>query len=176
MNPFLSSQPSPQSSKQQNTSIEKELTSILQQEQQCLEQIIQILTTENSAILERETTSLDSLLDKKLILLSQLEQLEKQRQNFFEQQTGISYKHSDFSHFIKQHPSQDIQDLWQMIKVKLPECKKQNELNGRMINIRKENTEQILQILLGRPQNTPQTYSHLGQTSLQKRSALYTAV
>ncbi len=152
------------------------LTHILEQEQQCLEQVIHLLITENTAILERKIETIDNLLDKKLILLSKLEQLDKQRQLFFEQQTGFSYNHTDFSHFIEQQPKQSIQDIWKSITVKLPECKKQNELNGRMITIRKENTDQILQILLGRPQNTPQTYSHLGQTSLQKRSALYTAV
>ncbi|MCK5647728.1 MAG: flagellar protein FlgN, partial [Gammaproteobacteria bacterium] len=141
-----------------------------------LEQVIQLLKIENTAILERDIKSIDSLLDKKLMFLSKLEQLDKQRQHFFEQQTGMSYNHPDFSHFIKQHPSQSIQNSWQAVKVKLPECKKQNELNGRMINIRKENSEQILQILLGHPLNNTQTYSHSGQTSLQKRSALYTEV
>ena len=102
--------------------------------------------------------------------------MDKQRQTFFEQQTGISYSNTNFSHFINQHPSLLIQNIWQSIKTQLPECKKQNEVNGKMIHIQKENTDQILQILLGRPQNNAQTYSHLGQTKLQKRSAMYTAV
>ena len=176
MNPFLSDQATEQASPQEEILREKELTGILQQQQQCLEQVIQLLKIENTAILERDIKSIDSLLDKKLMFLSKLEQLDKQRQHFFEQQTGMSYNHPDFSHFIKQHPSQSIRNSWQAVKVKLPECKKQNVLNGRMINIRKENSEQILQILLGHPLNNTQTYSHSGQTSLQKRSALYTEV
>lgn len=187
MNPFLSGQTTEQASSQKEaspqkeTSTEKVLTDILEQEQQCLEQLIQLLKTENTAILEREVNSINHLLDKKLILLSKLDQLDKQRQYFFEQQTGISYSHSNFSHFIKQYPSKTIQTMWKTVKVKLPECKKQNELNGRMINIQKENTDQILQILLGHPVDNTQTYSHLGQTSLKKpglkkQSALYTEV
>jgi flagellar biosynthesis/type III secretory pathway chaperone len=172
MTPFLSSQ----ASTQQNTPNEECLTHILEQQQHCLEQIIQLLKAENAAILERNIKLIDNYLDKKLMLLSQLEQLDKQRQNYFEQQTGISYSHSNFAHFIKQHPSDAVQNVWQLIKVMLPECKTQNEVNGKMISIRKENTDQVLQILLGRPQNSTPTYSHLGQTNLQKRNALYTAV
>ena len=180
MNPFLSAQSQDQhaqsSGVSKDTPTEKVLMDILNKEQQCLKQVVQLLKVENTAIVEREIKSIDGLLDKKLMLLSQLEQLDKQRQNFFEQQTGISYSNTNFSYFIKQHPSLNIQNIWQSIKAQLPECKKQNEVNGKMIHIQKENADQILQILLGRPQNNAQTYSHLGQTKLQKRSALYTAV
>ena len=175
MNPFLSKQSS-QDAQQDSQTTHDVLTAILVQQELCLSQVIELLKTENTAILEHDVESMNILLDKKLMQLSKLDQLDKQRQSFFEKHTGISYSHSSFSVFIKQHPSQDIQDIWQTIKCKLPECKKQNELNGKMINIRKDNTDKILQILLGRPKNTPPTYSHLGQTNLQKRSALYTAV
>ncbi|MCU7800769.1 MAG: flagellar protein FlgN, partial [gamma proteobacterium symbiont of Lucinoma myriamae] len=139
-------------------------------------QVIQLLKAENKAIIERDINSMGHLLDKKLPLLSKLEQLDMQRQHCYEQQTGLSYHNSTFSHFIEQQCSESIQTLWQTVKEKLPECKTQNELNGRIINIKNNNTEQILQILLGRPANSTPTYSHLGQTNMQKRSALYTAV
>lgn len=180
MNPFLSAQSQDHSTNPGMASKEmptvKVLMDILNKERQCLEKVIQLLKVENAAIAEREIKSIDGLLDKKLMLLSQLEQLDKQRQTFFEQQSGISYSNTNFSYFIQQHPSLDIQTIWQSIKTQLPECKKQNEINGKMIHIQKENADQILQILLGRPQNNTQTYSHLGQTKLQKRSAMYTAV
>ncbi|WP_198264044.1 flagella synthesis protein FlgN [sulfur-oxidizing endosymbiont of Gigantopelta aegis] len=148
---------------------------ILQQEQACLEQVIELLKTENTAIAQRELKTIDQLLDKKLMLLSKLEQLDKQRQHFFEQQTGMAYQNLAFTSFIQQFPSEAIQAIWQEIKAYLPECKKQNEVNGRMIRVLRDNNDKILQILLGRPQNNDQTYSHLGQASLQKRSALYTS-
>ncbi|MCW8931224.1 MAG: flagellar protein FlgN [Gammaproteobacteria bacterium] len=174
MNPFLSAQSQQQNTASGTAQTEKKLAEILEQEEQCLEQVIQLLKTENTAIVERDIQVIDHLLDKKLMLLSKLEQLDKQRQHIFEQLSGISYSNNNFSHFMKQHPSQEIQQIWQQVKAKLPECKQQNEINGRMINIRKDNTDQVLQILSGRPQNNPQTYSNLGQTSLQKRNALYT--
>jgi len=117
-----------------------------------------------------------SLLDKKTHLLSKLEQLEKQRQSFFEQYTSRPYKQRDFSLFIQHQASEKLNSIWQIIKEQLSECKKQNAINGRVISIRKQNTEQVLQLLLGQPASNLQTYSHLGQTSLQKRSALYTSV
>lgn len=164
------------SAQQQKSLSENILSTILEQEQLCLDQVIQLLKTENMAIVERDINSMDHLLDKKLPLLSKLEQLDIQRQHFYEQQTGFSYHNTAFSHFIEQQCSESVQTLWQAVKEKLPECKTQNELNGRIINIKKNNTEQILQILLGRPANNSPTYSHLGQTNMQKRSALYTAV
>ena len=175
MTPFLSADKQAQATTADSPSAQ-ELYNILHQELQCLQQVIAVLETENTAILEHEIKAIDHLLDKKLILLSKLDQLDKQRQQLFAQQTGISYSHYDFSHYISQYPDENIHSCWQAIKHLLPECKKQNELNGRMIAIRKENTEQILQILVGRPVNTPQTYSHSGQTQQQKRAALYTSV
>lgn len=152
------------------------LYTILQQENTCLSQVLKLLNQENDAILSRETSIMGSLLDKKTHLLSKLEQLDKQRQSFFEHTSGKAYNKQEFSHFIKQQVSQALISIWQEVKQQLSECKKQNEINGRVISIRKENTEQILQILLGRPKSAPPTYSHLGQTQLQKRSALYTSV
>lgn len=172
MNPFTSSQ----AAKQKKPSPENFLTSVLQQQQHCLDQVLQLLHSESEAIIKRDIESMGHILDKKLPLLSKIEQLDKQRQQYFSQQTELAYQHKAFSHFVEQHCSASIQTIWQTIKDKLAECKTQNELNGRMIAMKKDNTEQILQILLGRPANSPPTYSHLGQTNMQKRSALYTAV
>ncbi len=174
MNPFISPAAKTKESSTES-SIEEALTKTLEQEQLCLEQVIQLLKTEHKAIVERDIELMGDLLDKKLPLLSKLEQLDKQRQHHFKQQSGLSYHDIAFSHFIEHQASQSIQTIWYTVKEKLPECKTQNELNGRIININKNNTEQILQILLGRPANNSQTYSHLGQTNMQKRSALYTS-
>lgn len=180
MNPFISTQAANQndssgSAKEQLTA-ENVLAKILEQEHLCLEQVIQLLKTENTAIIERDIESMGHLLDKKLPLLSKIEQLDQQRQQYFEQQSGLSYQHSAFTHFIEQYSSQATHAMWHTIKEKLSECKTQNELNGRIISIKKDNTEQILQILLGHPAHSTPTYSHLGQTKMQKQSALYTAV
>lgn len=152
------------------------LSTILQQENTCLAQVLELLTQESDAILNRDTIAMGSLLDKKTHLLSKLDQLDKQRQSFFEQSSGKIYSKQNFSLFIKHQPSATLTSIWDEIKLQLSQCKKQNEINGRVISIRKENTEQILQVLLGRPADNPQTYSHLGKNQLQKRSALYTSV
>lgn len=169
------------------TKIENIIHSVLQQEFDCLEHVITLLYTENSAIMKRDVVSMGHLLDKKLPLLSRLEQLDQQRQDLFSQvisQISIlddtktdntrKYTQAEFDQYLEQDSTQENQQLWQKIKDQLPECKKQNEINGRMIAIKKDNTEQLLQILLGQPsQASAATYSQLGQTKLQKRSALY---
>ncbi len=153
------------------------LDKILKQELACLEQAIILLQSESTAIIERDVDTMGHVLDKKLPLLSQLEQLDQQRQAFFVQHSDqTSYQHSAFTQYIKQQALESSRQTWYTIKQRLPECKQQNDLNGRIIQIKKDNTENILQILLGRPVNNTPTYSHLGQTNLQKRSALYTAV
>ncbi|MCU7835691.1 MAG: flagellar protein FlgN [gamma proteobacterium symbiont of Taylorina sp.] len=175
MTPFLSTTQA-NTIEKNNFSSDALLHSILQQEYNCLNQILQILCEENIAIVNRETNVMGSLLDKKTHLLSKLDQLDKQRQHFFEQASEQPYNTQGFSLFIQQQTSEELITLWQEIKIQLSQCRKQNEISGRVINIRKENTEQILQLLLGRPANNLQTYSHLGQTAQQKRSALYTSV
>ena len=176
MIPFNSSQSSAATVQTASSLSEQTLIHSLQQQNQCLEQIIELLKIENEAIVQSDTEQMGKLLDKKLPLLSQLEQYDQDRRLAFQQISGQTYDDQAFSDFIEQHAAGVVQDLWQAIKLKLPECKEQNELNGRIISMRQKNTEQILQILSGRPANTSQTYSHLGQTCQQKRSALYTSV
>lgn len=178
MNPFYSTHSisQPDTNQPASSATEQALANILKQENESLEQVIELLKVEHEAIVQRDTEKMGSLLDKKLPLLSQLDQLDKERQDIFQQRTGYAYSNKSYADFIRQHSSVNIQQLWQSIKEQLSECKELNELNGKMINIRQKNTDQILQILSGKPQNNPQTYSHLGQTRQQKRSALYTSV
>ncbi|GEM_PF-1258311 len=155
---------------------EQILLDILNEEHQCLLQVTELLTREHDAIVRHDTEQMGHLLDKKLPLLSQLEQFDQQRQQYFQKLTGFPYHDGEFSRYIREQASEPVQALWKLITTQLPECKTQNELNGRIISIQKKNTEQILQLLTGQPANTTQTYSHLGQTSQQKKTALYTSV
>ncbi len=155
---------------------EQPLLDILTEEHQCLLQVTELLTREHDAIVRHDTEQMGLLLDKKLPLLSQLEQLDQQRQQYFQKLTGFPYHDGNFARYISEQASEPVQELWALITTQLPECKTQNELNGRIISMQKKNTEQILQILTGQSANTTQTYSHLGQTSQQKKAALYTSV
>ncbi len=155
---------------------EQILLDILLEEHHCLEQVTELLKTEHDAIVSHDTEQMGHLLDNKLPLLSQLDQYDKQRQQFFQESTGLPYHDGDFSRYIKEQSSVQIRSLWNLITHLLPECKTQNEINGRIISMQQKNTEQILHILTGQSNNNAQTYSHLGQTSEQKRNALYTSV
>lgn len=155
---------------------EQKLVEILTEEHQCLVQVTELLKKEHDAIISHDTEQMGHLLDNKLPLLSQLNQLDKQRQQYFQDLTGFPYHDSNFSRYIQEQSSEPVQALWQLVTTQLPECKTQNEINGRIISIKKNNTDQILQILTGQSNNNPQTYSHLGQTSQQKKMALYTSV
>ena len=68
MNPFIANQKDPSAQKESSAqkepsasnkkpSAEQILTNILEQEQLCLEQVIQLLKTENKAIIERAATA-----------------------------------------------------------------------------------------------------------------------
>ncbi len=174
MNPLLQDQTVSASTRPSQE--EQFLLDILQEEQQCLLQVTELLTQEHDAIVRHDTEQMGHLLDKKLPLLSQLEQFDQQRQQYFQKLTGFPYHDGDFARYIREQASEPVQALWERITTQLPECKTQNELNGRIISIQKKNTEQILQILTGQSANNTQTYSHLGQTSQQKKAALYTSV
>jgi flagella synthesis protein FlgN len=176
MTPFLSTANQAQTTSIDSATLEASLVKTLEHEHRILDQLTGLLQQEHQAILDRDTETLGSIMDKKLPLLSQLEQFDQQRQSIYQSLTQQVYTNELFSQFISTQPSETLQSLWQAIKIKLPECKTQNEVNGRMISIRQQNTEQILQILTGRPANKTQTYSHLGKTSQQRKAALYTQV
>ncbi len=174
MNPLLQDQTV--SAPTRSSQDEQLLLDILNEEHLCLLQVTELLSREHDAIVHHDTEQMGHLLDKKLPLLSQLEQWDQQRQQYFHQLTGFPYHDSDFARYISEQASEPVQRLWELITAQLPECKTQNELNGRIISMQKKNTEQILQILTGQSANITQTYSHLGQTSQQKKAALYTSV
>ncbi len=159
-----------------STPDEQILLDVLQEQHHCLEQVTELLKTEHNAIIKHDMEQMGHILDTKLPLLSQLDQYDKQRQQFFQESTGLPYHDGDFSRYIKEQSSAQIQTIWGLITGQLPECKTQNEINGRIISMQQKNTEQVLFILTGQSNSNTQTYSHLGQTRPQKSNALYTSV
>ena len=135
------------------------LKSLLQQESATLENLLAALMKEHRALKERNAESVSQLSEEKSILLNELETLDKERQLYLQ---GVSQKEKSDSHI-----KNEIKQLNSEIEVSLDKCKKQNNINGGIIEMSKLFNEKMLDIICG---NTAKetTYSATGKNNTGK--------
>jgi len=126
------------------------LISILKQEETALEDLYGILIKELVALKERDTDSLNKLTEKKNAMLNNLGVIDKERQLFVETETNnVTF-------------TNEITSLSNDIEECLNKCKKQNSINGGIIEMSQLFNEKILNIICGNSEE-PTTYSATGK-------------
>ncbi len=157
------------------TNIINEIEQIIQQELSCLQQLEQLMAQEHEAIKYSRADDLSSLLEKKNPLIIHLQELDKKR-NHVLICNNMTPTLKAFNALIEKSASESLQNSWNQLKEQLSHCKNDNELNGRLIHMRKNNNESILKILLGQRQVSSETYSASGRTGVYSKSALSAVV
>jgi flagellar biosynthesis protein FlgN len=125
------------------------LTSILQQEATTLEGLYELLMKELVALKERNSDSISELSEEKNSLIDTLEVLDKERQQLF---------NSDSNH------TNEINVLSNEIELCLGKCKKQNSINGGIIEMSQLFNEKMLDIICGNSEKET-TYSATGKNN-----------
>ena len=65
---------------------------------------------------------------------------------------------------------------WEKLRSLMKSCKLHNEVNGRLLNIRRHSNETILKLLLGNRHMGGETYSAAGRTGSYTRTGLSAVV
>ncbi len=156
---------------QQSTQLYEALQQIITQQIQYLQQIQPLMQEEREAISQADVDSLNQILEKKQPLIIHLQQLDKQREQLLICE-GMQPDAETFRQLIAQSDNTSLKQQWQQLLELLKRCKHENEVNGRLIFMKKHNVDALLKVLLGNWQTTSQTYSAMGQTESSSRSGI----
>jgi len=157
------------------TNIITEIEQVIQQELNCLLQLDKLMSLEHEAIKHSKSDELTQLLAQKNPLIIHLQELDKKR-NHILICNSITPTLKAFNQLIEHSESESLQANWIKLKEQLSLCKNNNELNGRLIHMKKNNNESVLRILLGNRQATTGTYSASGATGIYSKSGLSAVV
>jgi flagellar biosynthesis/type III secretory pathway chaperone len=94
------------------------------------------LEQENQALLDGNTDGLNQVGAEKVRLMESLESLERERRLMAQLPEGALAGQSDQGH-------------WQRLLDLMEECRRRNERNGVLVNLRREQVDQALRVLRG---------------------------
>jgi len=155
--------------------IAPEIEQLVSQELVCLSKLDELLSKEHLAIKNSNHDSLKQHLALKEPYIAQLQQLEQQR-NHVMICHGLAPTVDAFNDLLKRIDSPELDARWELVKTQLEECKLHNEVNGRLINMRRNTNESILKILLGNRHISNNTYGANGLKGATVRTGLSFAV
>jgi flagellar biosynthesis/type III secretory pathway chaperone len=138
------------------------------------EAFLSLLRQERDAITKNDLKQLEQLTTEKLAAIDELTKIEIATLNTL-QNAGVSESNNDVELLLKQHAASDKEaeqliTLWRKAKTTAKECQSENLVNGQILNACQKQTEQTLDILLGR--TTTQLYGASGKTIKENRGTI----
>ncbi len=143
--------------------LQDKFLAILQQELGQLAQLESVLGLENEALKQRDTDAIAKNSSDKQSLISSIESLGRQRLALL-QAAGKGTDKDSVLAFVNAEPK--LQEQWGELEAILLRCQKQNQVNGMVLEKSRQQTQQILGILLGQDsRKDTQLYDAKGGTS-----------
>jgi len=133
-----------------------DIKNILEQINDLSRQLYQCLIKEHDALSINKIDKLIPISEQKQILITQLDELDKQR-------LSLSDK-KDFMSFLKSIDARLV-SYWEAAKKSAKKCKQQNEINGLLLQRRNIIAKETLEIFTGRKLTTNTTYGPDGLTN-----------
>ncbi len=161
----------------QNTVMTRNISPLLEDIANYLEQLFHALENEYRALSENDIQAIESIAQEKIILMEQLEDLNKERRALLEA-AGLDLDANGIDDFLNSSTITDkpkLKTLWNDISNLSKQCEKQNNINGIIIENNKRHTENALSVLQGK-QQTAELYSNKGQSiKMAKKQTLIRA-
>jgi len=130
-----------------------------------LAQLVQTLETENAALADNDLDGIVQAANDKNRLFEFLEDLEKERHALL-LAAGLDFDSNGIMTYLERNRSRtknETATTWQQIESLTRQCRKQNQINGIILEKNRRRTEKALAILKGQtPQ--PTTYTANGET------------
>ncbi|MEM9101757.1 MAG: flagellar protein FlgN [Pseudomonadota bacterium] len=154
------------------------LKNVIESEIVLVQSLHDLLKTEYDMLTSRNLNDLPEITQKKEAQFKTLDQTGRQRIRLFAQcipsenqlKTHIDEKvlENRLAHYDDQYSTQLLKN-WRTLKSGLLRCKRQNEVNGRLINASRRNLDKLLIAVKGYNPHS-QTYDKKGQAQYQKGS------
>lgn len=135
----------------------------LEQECATAQQLLETLEQEQAALASNDIEQLTAITPRKSELSAKLEQQYTEHSRLL----PISTSNTDIENYINHFEAplqQELRNLLSKLKTILPACKRQNDINGTVLNINLQNTQRISHILRGQDSRSA-TYDQSGQVS-----------
>ncbi|CDZ79045.1 FlgN protein [Legionella massiliensis] len=153
----------------------EQLINLLQGEILLISKLIDHLSEEKIALMERQFEELEALAQKKEELSQQLENSAKQRVEILEISNYDNNAKQSLQIFLKQCDSEQatkIEQLNKQLAEKLATCREQNSVNGQVIATNLNTRQEIISILTGQVNNDAiNTYTATGSVSSSNESS-----
>ena len=140
------------------------LESILINTQDKMQQLLDVLLNETSALEKNTLEELESITEKKIALTEQVEKNEYQRIHFL---TTKSLNPTIPAEWLDNNK---LISLWEKIKDISEQAQKQNQINGLVINGNRRRIQTRLEILNASPPSAELVYSATGENIKQRSS------
>jgi len=142
-----------------------ELPLLLQDIAEHLAQLDRTLENEHTALIENDLNNIVQAANDKIYLFEILEDLEKERHALL-LAAGLDFDSNGIMAYLQRNTSQARNEsaaIWQQIEDLTHRCRRQNQINGIILEKNRRRTEKALAILKGQ---TPQvtTYTANGET------------
>jgi len=127
------------------------LSSSMAQAIELLDSLTTLLMAERTALKERDTVNIQSLLNQKTELLKQLEQNASKRTQLLID-SGVEGNDHGMAAYLDSLPvntATKLQHQWQVLKDHLHDCKTANQVNGTILQRSKTQIDSLLKILRG---------------------------
>jgi flagellar biosynthesis/type III secretory pathway chaperone len=148
-----------------SASTAQQLGALLQQQTQGAAQLLQILQSENDALVKRDVENIQRLSQQKSELSAALEQL-AQQQHLLLQELGLPNSAAGLNSFISsltQNLAAQLRNKQQQLQSLLESCQRLNMVNGNIIAANRYSAETALAILRGQFGSNNLVYSAGGQ-------------
>jgi flagella synthesis protein FlgN len=124
------------------------LEQILRREIKDVQGLVETLGQEYEALRQRDADNLDKVVVLKEQQLETLNALAGERAELL-REAGFAADRSGFGAVLDADSSGTLRTLWQSVEEALQQCQQQNQLNGKLLDVSKQQTQELLSLLLG---------------------------
>ncbi|WP_347329498.1 flagella synthesis protein FlgN [Marinimicrobium locisalis] len=142
----------------------EQVSQMLAQDIQSIEQLQQTLEQERAALEQRDLSALPPVIEAKNQLMAALGEHALQRQAWLDS-TGLSRDHEGWQQWLKQRPETASQvEEWQHLAERFAHCRELNEINGKIIHRSQQTLGQMLNLMRGQNNEGPSLYDARGHS------------
>jgi flagella synthesis protein FlgN len=148
------------------------IVKFVEREIQLISALLKILRQEYAAMANNDLPAIETQVNIKQELVKNIQENE---QNFAAQMenTGIRLDQQGIDAALEgvdPREKQKVISFWDELRDLAEQCQRQNEINGRVLEINKINTQRLLNILRGQMPETQTTYGPSGKTNSKSES------
>lgn len=140
------------------------LATLIASEAAVVERFVDLLTQEQEALKTGQTDPLPELANAKAPLTVELNQLAVRRNQYLAS-LGLPADKDGVEALLQRQASTELADSWERMRQAVATARELNDLNGQLINMRLQYTQQALHTLMATQRQTEQFYGKNGQPS-----------